>query len=261
MIKVSQFRWVPQRDGYEKAARLLSPAIRIPIDMVWDGPKIVSEMRLVQLTDQQKLLMNQLKKYLQIIVKQGQPISAANEAAARQKFLQISLGAVYDENHKPYFVNAEPRYAEIERVIEETTRKVVCFVGLTSVVEMVYKRLSKRWGVAIINGNTNRKQRGAIIREFGKEDSDLRIAVCDPQATAHGINEFVSADTAIWIGTTEKAELYDQGNKRIRRPGQKHPTRAIQIVSNPLEKEIFRRLENNLSLQGSLLSIIQQGAL
>lgn len=257
MLKVSTFKWVPRRDGYQKAARLLSPAIRIPIEAVWDGPKLVPEMRMVPLTAPQIKLMKELKDDLQIVVKKGQPISAVHEVAARQKYLQISLGAVYDEKHNVHLVDAEPRYVEIERVIEETTRKIVLFVGLTSVIELLYKRLQKRWRTDIINGAVSQKQRAKIIRQFEKPEG-LRIVICDPQTTAHGINEFVVADTAIWAGTTEKAELYDQGNKRIRRPGQKYPTRAVQIVSNPLEKEIFRRLENNLNLQGSLLEMIRE---
>lgn len=258
MLKVSMYRWVPQKDGYDKAARLLSPAIRIPIDAVWDGPRLTTEQREVPLTPQQLKLMKDLKNDLQVTVKQGQPITAVHEASARQKFLQISLGAVYDENHKVHLVDAAPRYAEAEQVISETTRKIVIFCSLTSVVEALYKRLHKQFEAEIINGNVSQKERAKIIRAFA-EPEGLRIVVCDPQATAHGINEFVAADTALWFSTTEKAELYDQGNKRIRRPGQKHPTRAIQLVSNPLEKEIFKRLENNLGLQGSLLSLIQSG--
>ena len=260
MFKVSLYRWVPQRDGYEKAARLLSPAIRIPIDAVWDGPKLTTEQREVPLTAQQTKLMKDLKNELQITVKQGQPITAVHEASARQKFLQISLGAVYDEHHKVHLVDAAPRYAEAEQVISETTRKIVIFCSLTSVVEALYKRLHKQFEAEIINGDVPQKARATIIRSFA-EEGGLRIVICDPQATAHGINEFVAADTSLWFGTTEKAELYDQGNKRIRRPGQKYPTRAVQLVSNPLEKEIFRRLENNLGLQGSLLSLIQSGQL
>lgn len=258
MYKVTQFKWVPQKDGYDKAARLLTPSIRISIDQVWDGPEMVTEQREVALTEQQKKLMADLKRDLQVTLKAGQPISAVNEAAARQKFLQISLGAIYDENHKIHFVDAASRLSELDQVIAETTRKVVIFVGLTSVVELLYKHLSKRWKSAIINGNVSQKERAATIRSFADEKG-IRIVICDPQATAHGINEFVAADTVVWYGTTEKAELFDQGNKRVRRPGQKYPTRCVQLVSNPLEKEIFRRLENHLTLQGSLLSLIQEG--
>lgn len=262
----NSFKWLPKKDGYEKARKLLTPAIRIPIDAVWQGPQLVPEMREVPLTDQQKKLIADLKRDFVVQVKSGKPISSVNEAAARQKLLQISLGAIYDEHHKAHVVDATPRYLEAERVFEETERKIVTFVGITSVVELLYKHLNrfgqgknrvKKWHVEIINGDVPRKERSRIIRAFEDESNDLRGVICDPQATAHGINEFVAADTALWFGTTEKAELYDQGNKRIRRPGQSYPTRAVQLVSNPLEKEIFRRLENNLTLQGALLTLIQ----
>ena len=203
MLKVSQFRWIPQKDGYDKAAKLLSPAIRIPIDAVWQGPQLVTEQREVPLTPQQIKLMKDLKNDLQVTLKQGQPISAVNEASARQKFLQISLGAVYDENHKVHMVDAGPRYAELEQVISETTRKIVIFASLTSVVDLVYKRLHKQFEAEIINGNVPQKARANIIRAFGEMDG-LRVVICDPQATAHGINEFVSADTAIWFQAARK---------------------------------------------------------
>lgn len=264
------FRWLPKKDGYDKARKLLTPAIRIPLSAVWQGPELITEMRTIELTEQQKKLLTDLKRDFVVKMKSGQAITAINEAAARQKFLQISLGAIYDENHKIYLVDAEPRYTEAKNVIEETERKVVIFAGITSVVELLYKHLTefgqkktrtRKWRAEIINGDVPQKERARIIRSYEKDDSDLRVVICDPQTTAHGINEFVAADSALWFGTTEKAELYDQGNKRIRRPGQKYPTRAVQLVSNPLEKEIFRRLENNLSLQGSLLALVESGAI
>ena len=101
----------------------------------------------------------------------------------------------------------------------------------------------------------NQKDRPTIIRAF-ESDPNFKCVIADPQATAHGINEFVVADTVIWAGPTEKTRLYIQGNARVHRPGQKYPVNVVQLVSNPLEIEIFRRLENNLSLQGSLLTII-----
>lgn len=263
MVKVTQFKWVPRKDGYERAVKLLTPAIHIPISEVWQGPELLPVPRIVALTEQQKKLMADLKRDFVIRVKSNEPISAINEGAMRQKFLQISLGGVYDSDHVTHQVDAKPRFAEVDAVIEETPRKVVIFCSFTNAIENLYKHLNKRKAGAtdIINGNVSQKERGKIIRAFADEASDLRSVICDPQATAHGINEFVAADTALWFSTTDKAELYDQGNKRIRRPGQKYPTRAVQLISNPLEKEIFRRLENNLALQGSLLSIVKEGIL
>ncbi len=73
------------------------------------------------------------------------------------------------------------------------------------------------------------------------------------------IEPTVEADTVIWASATDKAELFIQGNGRVRRPGQKYPTTCFQIVSNKLEEEIFDRLENNTSMQGAMLQAIREG--
>jgi SNF2 family DNA or RNA helicase len=259
MVKWSNFVWKPRKDGYERAQALLTPAIRIDIKEVWDGPAVTVQQREIPLTPEQKKLMADLKRDLQLTIKSGQPITAANEAAARQKFLQISLGAVYDQDHKAHAVDAMPRLKEAESVIESTDRPIVCFVPLTSVVNLLHVHLSKRWECAILNGEVAPKDRVEVIKRFAQ--GGLKVLIADPQTTAHGINEFVVADTVLWLAPIDKTELYLQGNKRVNRPGQKYPVSIVQFVSNPLEREMFRRLENNESLQGALLDLVRKGQL
>ena len=259
MMKLTQFKWVPRRDGYDKARTLLTPSIRFDIKDVWDGPPASTQQREVPLTDKQKTLMAELKKKLQVTLKAGQPITIPNEASARTKFLQISLGAIYDDEHDIHLTDAEPRLREAENVLEQTDRKVVIFIPLTSVLNLVYKRLSKKWTGVILNGPVTPKQRAENIRRFA-EDETVKFVAADPGTTAHGINEFaLVADTVLWFAPTDKNELYLQGNKRVNRPGQKYPMTFVQLVSNPLEREIYRRLETNTSLQGVLLNMIAKG--
>lgn len=264
MIKVSLYKWVPQKDGYDKARRLLVPSVRYSLDDIWDGPEMTIQRRKVELTDDQKTKMKQLKDELQIQTKAG-PIDAANEAAARQKFIQISLGAVYDQHHKAHIVDASPRYNEIEEIVESTQRKVLIFVTITSVIHVMIKHLEQKWKkeglpfkCGFINGEVAPSKRPALIRAF-ESDANFKVMFADPQATAHGINEFVVADTVIWAAATDKAELWIQGNRRVRRPGQKYPTTCYQIVSNKLEEEIFDRLETNTGMQGLMLDAIRDG--
>jgi SNF2 family DNA or RNA helicase len=258
MIQVTNFKWHPQRDGYDKARRLLQPSIRFDIRDVWDGPEMTTQQREVALTPDQKRLMGELKKDLQVVVKSGQPITVANEAAARQKFLQISLGAIYDEGHRAHAVDAHPRIEELRAVIEQAPGKILCFVPLTSVVNLLYKEL-KHWNRAIVNGDVSQKERSRIFHSFQSE-VDPRIIIADPGTMAHGLDLY-AAQTVIWYGPTDKTELYLQACKRAHRPGQKYPVTVVQIVSNPLEREIYRRLETNTSLQGALLQLVRDGAI
>jgi SNF2 family DNA or RNA helicase len=261
MLKITNFKWVPQKDGYEKARRLLQPSIRYDIREVWqDAPAFTTQQRVVELTANQKKLLHDLKQDLQVVLANGKLVSAINEGAARNKFLQIVLGAVYDADHRYHETDAEPRVKEIEKIIEMTPRKVLIFVSFTSIVHILHKRLSKRWRCGIINGEVPARERATLIRDFEREE-DFKVMIADPQPTAHGINEFVVADTAIWAGPTEKTRLYIQGNRRVHRPGQKWPTTVHQIVATKLEKDIFARLESNTSLQGLLLDAVRRGDL
>jgi len=38
MIQLNLYKWVPRKDGYEQARKLLTPSVRFAIEDVWDGP-------------------------------------------------------------------------------------------------------------------------------------------------------------------------------------------------------------------------------
>lgn len=266
MMKVSEFKWIPQKDGYDKARRLLTPAIRFGLDEIWDGPQMTIQRRKVELTEDQKKEMKRLRQELQVIAASGHAISASNESAARQKLIQLSLGAVYDGEHVAHLIDASPRYRELEEIVESTERKVVVFVPITSVVHLVvrylretWKKKKVAWKCDFINGEVKAgKERDAVINAF-VSDPDFKLVVADPQTATEGINEFVIADTVVWFGCTDRAKAWIQGNARVRRPGQKYPSTCFQLVSNKLEEEIFDRLETNTSMQGMMLDAIRKG--
>lgn len=252
------FKWLPQRDGYEKARRLLMPSIRIDIKQVWDGPEMTTQQREVPLTAEQKQHMAALKKDLQVALKSGALINAANEAAARQKFMQISLGAIYDAKHEAHLIDSKLRIEELRAVLTEAPGKVLIFAGLTSVLDLLYKELAQ-WSREIVNGSVGQKERSSIFSNF-QNAADPRILIADPATMAHGLDLY-AARTVVWYGPVDKTELYLQANKRAHRPGQRFPVTIAQLVSNPLEREIYRRLETNTSMQGVLLAAVQRGDL
>lgn len=266
MVKVTEFKWVPQKDGYDKARRILTPAIRFGLDEIWDGPEMTFQRRKVELTEAQVKEMKRLKNELQVIAASGHAISAANESAARQKLIQLSLGAIYDSEHVTHLIDASPRYRELEEIIESTERKLVVFVPITSAVHLVVKYLREAWSrkkvpwtCDFINGEVKAgKERDAVINRF-VSDPDFRLVVADPQTATEGINEFVIADTVVWFGATDRSKAWIQGNARVRRPGQLYPSTCFQLVSTKLEEEIFDRLETNTGMQGLMLDAIRKG--
>ena len=260
MVQVSRFKWLPAHGSYEAAAKLLQPAIRFAIEEIWDGPPCTVQQREIPLTTVQDKLLRELKRELHLEL-DGAGITPANEAAARAKALQIVQGAVYDHEHQAHAIDAGPRLAALEELIETATRKVLVMVPLTSVINMLVDHLAKEGhGVIKINGEVPIKDREKFIAAF-RADEKIRVAVCDPQAVAHGINQFAAATTVVWYGPTDKAELWLQGNKRAHRPGQRFPVTIVQFCATNLEREIFRRVEKAESLQGVMLKWIKDKAL
>jgi SNF2 family DNA or RNA helicase len=260
MMKVGMWEWVPRAGAYDEARKLLQPAIRFDIKDVWNGPEMTTQQREVALTDEQKKAFAGLKRDLQVVVRAGQPITAVNEAAARQKFLQISLGAVYDQDHKVHYLDASPRITELRQVLANTNASILCFAGLTSVVNLLYRELKQEIGCAVVNGETSQRERAGLFESFQQEKSDLRLLIADPGCMAHGLDLW-RAQTVVWFGPVDRTELYLQANRRAHRPGQKYPVTIVQLVSTPLEREIFKRLETNESLQGLLLQMVRENRL
>jgi SNF2 family DNA or RNA helicase len=256
MQQINKFKWVPRADGYEQARKLLQPACRFELTDIWDGPKMTTQQREIELTPAQREAMRQLKRDLQVMVKSG-PITAVNEASARQKFIQISLGEIYDSAHQAHAIDAGHRLAELRQVIAEAPGKLLIFAPLTSVINLLYKELNKEISCAVINGNTPYRDRSGIFGAFQQTDNP-RLLIADPGTMSHGLDLW-RAQTVVWYGPTDRTELYLQANARAYRPGQKHPVTIVQLVSNQLEKEIFRRLDNKERLQGVLLEMVREG--
>ena len=256
MFQISEFKWVPRKGAVEEAYRLLQPAIRFEMRDCVDVPPCTETMRDVELSDEQAKRYRDLKRDLVLVLRDGTQITAAHEAALRLKLIQISCGAIYDHEHKATRIDCAPRLAVLREVIEEARRKVIIFAPLTSVVHLLYKELEE-YSRAMINGDVKPAVRDQIFKRFYSEE-DPHIIIADPGCMAHGLNDLVVAGVVVWFGPTDRPELYLQGNKRIDRPGQAHPTTIVQLAATDEEREIYRRIAANQSLQGAMLSLVKE---
>jgi len=257
MFKVGQWKWLPKPNAYVTARQMLVPSIRYSLEECVDLPEMVTSEREVEFTPQQKELWKKLKAEVHAVI-QGNHIDIANEAALRSKLLQMSSGAVYDSRHVAHPVDCKTRLAVLKEVIEESASKVVIFAPFTSIVHMLHLLL-RQYSRAIITSEVNEKDRADIISRF-RTTKDPHLLIGDPRCMSHALN-LQEASTTIWYTPTDMAEAYQQANKRTRRPGQKHVQRVVHIVSNPLEKETFKRLQRKESLQGVLMKLVEEGKL
>lgn len=255
LYKASMWKWVPRAGAISEAYKLLQPAIRFALEDCADLPPCTTQQREVELSDKQKKAYKALQRDLILAVKDGKIITAANEAVLRLKLIQISVGCIYGADREVHLIDARPRLSALLEVLEQTEHKVIVFAPLTSVLNLLNKEL-KNYSRAVINGQVSGKERNKIFADFQGAENP-RVLLADPATMAHGLT-LTQAATIVWYAPSDRTELYIQANARINRPGQTRSTTIVQIVSTPIEREIFKRLENNQSLQGVLLGMVRE---
>ncbi len=256
MMRVSQFKWIARREAPEVVAKFLQPAIRFSREDCIDIPPITIEQVECALSPAQALAYDKMKKELALVVQSGARIDAVNEAVLRTKLIQISLGAIYGPDKDVHLTDAAPRIELLLDLLEEADSKILVFAPLTSVVNLLYREIRKAgYSVEMITGGVSAKSRSDIFRRFAA-DIDPHVIVADPGTVAHGL-DLSTAGTVIWFGPTDKLEIYQQANARIDGPNQKGKQVAIQIASTPVEREIYKRLDDKRTLQGLILDMVR----
>lgn len=246
----SPFKLVPQAGSTEKALELLKPYIRFPVDL---KVGLSIQHRHVELTTTQLDLMRELKR--ELLIEMGKnKVEAVNSAALRLKLLQICCGAVYDSNHNAHEIDVRPRLAVLKEVIE-LSGKVLVFAPFTSAVNLINNGL-KNATKEVIVGDTPVAERTRIMREF--QNGDLNVIIASAEPISRGQN-LTAANVVVWWGPVDKCETYIQANKRIHRPGQTRPCTVVNLSGSPVEKETYRRLAAQESMQGLLLKLVEMG--
>ena len=236
----------------------MQPSVRFAIEDCMDLPEQLVEQRDVELSEEQKKAYATLKAQLVLQLKEGKTITAVNEAVLRLKLIQIACGAIYDIDHDINKVDAAPRLEVLHEVLAECRDKIIIFAPLTSVVKLLYEELSPHYSCAVITGAVGAKERAEIFRNF-QETKDPRVLIADPGTMSHGLT-LVAATCIIWYAPTDRTELYLQANKRIDRPGQTKTNVVIQLAATSIEREIYRRLEANETMQGLVLALAKEGS-
>jgi len=255
MHKVTQFKWAPKPNATEIVYNALQPAIRFTKEQCLDLPEMTYVKRGVELTAQQKKFYEILRKQM-MTTAGGEQITAANAAVNMNKLLQISCGAVYSDTGETVEFDVKNRYKVLREVIDESSQKVLIFVPFKHVIGILKEKLDKE-GITndVINGDVSANKRTAIFKEFQDTDNP-RVLIIQPQAAAHGVT-LTAANTIVWWGPTSSLETYAQANARVHRSGQKHPCTVVQLQGSPVEKRIYKMLDDRINVHTKMIDLYQ----
>lgn len=252
MQQISQFKWVPRQGASEEAKKLLSPAIRFTQEDCFEVGPVTIYQEDAELSDEQKKLLKEMKTQLQLTMSKGEKITAVNEGVLRSKLVQVACGCIYDHEHHAHMIDNGPRIAVLKECVEEAPRKVIIFAPLTSVLHMLHKHFPKS---AVLNGETSSRESDEILRRFQTTD-EINPLIAHPGPIARGL-DLTAAATIIWYAPTDKTEDYIQANERINGPAQKFKRTIVQIAATAIEREIYKRLEANETMQGVVLKLAE----
>lgn len=244
------FSYVPRPGAEEQIYEKISDmTISMKALDYLDMPECVYVNHEVELNTQERKLYDQLKKDLIIPLEDGD-IDAANAASLSNKLLQMSNGAVYDENGETRVIH-QRKLEKLEDLIESAN-------GQPVLIAYWFKHDRQR----IMEHLTACGYSPRDIRESKDikdwNDGRIPVALIHPASAGHGLNIQSGGHILIWFGLTWSLELYQQTNARLWRQGQKETVTIHHIVTkNTVDEDVLSALASKDVTQEKLIAAVK----
>ena len=212
-------------------------------------PEYVSVTHEVQMSPAERDIYDRMKNDLIIPLEDGD-IDAVNAASLSNKLLQMSNGAVYDENQSIRLIH-QRKLEMLEDLIEAAN-------GQPVLVAYWFRHDKARIQEYL-------KSIGCETREI-KESKDIQdwnagkipVALIHPASAGHGLNIQDGGHILIWFGLTWSLELYMQANARLWRQGQKNTVTIHHIITKgTVDEDVMAALEAKDVTQEKLIAAVK----
>jgi len=245
--------FVPKPDANNVVHHVLQPSIRFTRDECLDLPPVLKQYVQVDMTATQKKLYEDMKRELYAQYERGE-ITAVNAGVKMGKLLQISAGAVIDDNGEICYCDSLPKIDSILETFEELGRtKLIVVASYRAVVERLCEIMrSREISCEFIHGGVGIRERSASIDAF--QNGSLQMLIVQPEAVAHGIT-LTAANTIVWHSFVASGETYLQMNGRITRAGQTRKQYVRHLVCSATELHIVKLLEKKENLALEILGL------
>lgn len=203
----------------------------------------------VEMSSSEQKFYDQLKRDLIIPTEDGD-IDAANVASLSNKLLQMSNGAVYDENKQARFIHSH-KLEMLEDLIESANGQPVLIAywfkhDRTRIIEYLIT-----CGYEVRDIKTSED-----IQDWNS--GSIPVALIHPASAGHGLNIQSGGHILIWFGLTWSLELYQQTNARLWRQGQRETVTIHHIVTkNTVDENVLAALASKDVTQEKLIAAVK----
>jgi SNF2 family DNA or RNA helicase len=234
-------KWI-DRPGIELtvAAMLKDIMIRHRFEDCVDIPATAYHVTDYELTPRQLKVYKDMEQ-AKILVGGGSTpkITAVNASAVATKLIQISSGAVYDNDHKHHVIDTA-RYELVMDMAEARRHPLVYFFWQHQRDALVKEAESRGMKYCVLDGDATDSERDAMVARYQQKLYDVMFG--HPKSVAHG-QTLTAGTSIIWPCPHPDLEWWKQGNRRQARIGQTRKTEVIVVVAkNTIEERVYHEI-------------------
>jgi len=218
-------------------------------------PPVLFQKRMVELTDEQKKALKELKLHYLTELADGHILTAAHIGPRIQKMLEIENGFVYREGEPTYRFNPNPKLKELKILLEEIgNQRVVIWVTFKEEVQIIANALTVPNDCdpfALLIGDTPSDERQPIVDAFN--GNRFQYLITNTGVGGEGIS--LLAPYAIYYSRSWKLIHRLQSLGRHDRPGAEkfdNLTMIDIVAQGEWDERVWTSLENKEDLLKSI---------
>ena len=234
------------KDGAEKKIYSLISDITISMKSkdFLKMPECVMNEVIVTLSDKEQKLYDSLKQDMVLSLEENE-IDAINAAALSNKLLQMSNGAVYNDDKESLHIH-DRKLDALEDLIEGANGKPVLVAYW---FKHDLEKIKDRFDVREIKSAKD-------ISDWN--EGKIPVALIHPASAGHGLNLQAGGSTLIWFGLTWSLELYQQTNARLYRQGQDSTVVIHHILTKgTIDEDVMKALKAKEKIQDALIDSVK----
>lgn len=174
-------------------------------------------------------------------------VVASNAATLSNKLLQLSNGAIYDENGDGREIH-QGKLDALERIIEDAQgQSILVFYQYKHDLERILARFKQAKVLNVADGDIQKWNEGKIP-----------LLLAHPQSAGHGLNLQKGGHIIVWFGLTWSLEFYQQANARLDRQGQEQPVIIHHLVTKgTIDEQVIKALQTKEVGQEALMAAVK----
>ncbi|GJN36078.1 hypothetical protein PR202_gb24914 [Eleusine coracana subsp. coracana] len=163
----------------------------------------------------------------------------------------------YNMYQREEIVRASGKFELLDRLLPKLQRaghRVLLFSQMTKLLDIleVYLQMYS-FKYMRLDGSTKTEERGKLLADFNKKDSDYFIFLLSTRAGGLGLN-LQTADTVIIFDSDWNPQMDQQAEDRAHRIGQKNEVRVFVLVSvGSIEEEILERAKQKMGIDAKVI--------